>query len=101
MGKVTGKQPGRPVGNARRNWDEHMLGLPGAFPPPLWTENIIPPLSLGSLLVELHLLIWYQKVVLRGVPVFVLDLSEHPPWFPSPSLERGRPQSPRAIQENV
>jgi hypothetical protein len=86
MGKVTGQQPGRPVGNARRNWDEQMLGCPGAFPPPLWTENIIPPPSLGSLFVELHLLIWYQKVVIPGVPVFLLDLSEHPPWFPSPSL---------------
>jgi hypothetical protein len=75
-----------------------MLRRPGAFLPPLWTENIIPPPSLWSLFKELHLLIWYQEVVLPGVPVFLLDLSKHPPWLPSPSLERGRPQSPRAIQ---
>jgi hypothetical protein len=56
-----------------------MLGCPGAFPTPLWRENIVPPPSLGSLFGELHLLIWYQKVVLLGVPVFLLDLSKHPP----------------------
>jgi hypothetical protein len=61
-----------------------MLGCPSAFPPPLRTENIVPPPSLGSLVVEIHLLIWYQKVVLPGFQVFLLDLSEPPPWFPSP-----------------
>jgi hypothetical protein len=101
MGGISGQQPGRPVDDAPRGWDKHMLGCPGAFPPPLRTENIVPPPSLGSLVVELHLLIRYQKVVLPGVPVFLLDLSEHPPWFPSPSLEGGRPQSPRAVQADV
>jgi hypothetical protein len=100
-GNVAGQQPGRPVGDSWRSWDEHMLGCPGAFPPSLWTENIVPPPSLGSLIVELHLLIWNQKVVLPGVPVILLNLYEHPPWHPSHSLERGRPKSPRAVQEDV
>jgi hypothetical protein len=81
MGGVAGQQSGRPVGDARRDCDEHTLGCPGAFQPPLRTENIVPLPSLGSLIVELQ----YQKIVLPGVPVFFLDLSKHSPWFPSPS----------------
>jgi hypothetical protein len=101
MGGVAVQQPGRPVGDARRDWDEHQLECRGAFQPPLRTEKIVPPPSLVSLVVELHLLIWYQKVVLPGFPVFLLALSKHPPWLPSPSLERGRPQSPCAVQADV
>jgi hypothetical protein len=68
-----------------------MLRRPTAFPTPLWSEDIILPPSLGSLFVELHLLIWYHKVVFPGVPVFLLDLAEHPPWFPfPPSIEAVR-----------